>query len=86
MRIKTRGEERDGHGGERRKNKEPLAVCLSLLSNAKEKKKTSTWAEVQLLATVWRFITPQWGGGGGAGGGREQKVEWRRRWELEKRH
>lgn len=82
--MKTRGEERDGHGGERRKNKETLAVCLSLLSNAKEKKqKTSTWAEVQLLASVWRFITLQRGGGGG---GREQKVEWRRRWELEKRH
>lgn len=82
MRIKRRGEERDGHGGERRRNKEPLAVCLSLLSNAKERKKTtkktSTWAEVQLLASVWRFITLQrerevgeeegskgWSGGGG---------------------
>lgn len=46
-------------------------------------KKTSTWAEVQLLASVWRFITLQRGEGGEGEKGeerrcaREQKVECR---------
>lgn len=71
--------------------KQGAARCLSQLSNAKGGKKTSTWAEVQLLASVWKFIMLQGGEAEARGGeGRRGEEVWKGakggvsgRWELE---
>lgn len=47
----------------------------SLSVTAFKRKKTSNRAEVQLLASVWRFITMQRGEAKARRWGREQKVE-----------